>query len=79
MFRFEWKVEYLPPTRSDVQVTKDFYLKLLCFYEHLYEGSSITYIDKHARCLVNGLSLTSDLHASDCSSIVKAFFARKCY
>jgi len=78
MFRFEWKVEYLPPTSLGVQVTKDFYLKLLSFYEHLYEGSSITIlprIDKHARCLVNGLSLTSDLHVSDRSSIVKAYFA----
>ena len=78
MFRFEWKVEYLLPTRLGVQVSKDFYLKLLSFYEHLYERSSITVlprIDKHARCLVNGLSLTSDLHASDRSSIVKAYFA----
>ena len=24
-------------------------------------------IDKHARCLVNGLSLTSDLHGSHCT------------
>ena len=32
-------------------------------------------MDKHARCLVNGLSLTSDLHGSDRSSIVKAYFA----
>ncbi|XP_065894304.1 uncharacterized protein [Dysidea avara] len=78
MFGFEWKVEYLPPTRLDLQVTKDFYLKLLCFYEHLYEGNSITVIpriDKHARCSVNGLSLTSDLHSSDRSSRVKAYFA----
>ena len=62
----------------DVQITRDFYLKLLCFYEHLYEGNSISLlprIDKHARCLVNGLTLSSDLNGSDCSSVVKAFFA----
>ena len=32
-------------------------------------------IDKHARCLVNGLSLTSDLHGSHRSNIVKTYFA----
>ena len=75
---FEWKVEYLPPSRLDVQITRDFYLKLLYFYEHLYEESSISLlprIDKHARCLVNGLTLSSDLNGSDRSSIVKAYFA----
>ena len=54
------------------------YLKLLCFYEHLYEGSSISLlprIDKHARCLVNGLTLSSDLNGADRSNVVKAYFA----
>ena len=74
----EWKVEYLPPSRIDVQITKDFYLKLQHFYQQLYENDSVTVlprIDKHARCLVNGLSLISDLHGSDRSSIFKAYFA----
>lgn len=78
MLGFDWKVEYLPPSRFDVQITRDFYLKLLHFYENLYEGCSIALlprIDKHARCSVNGLTLSSDLHGSDRSSIVKAFFA----
>ena len=29
----EWKVEYLPPSRIDIQITKDFYLKLHHFYQ----------------------------------------------
>ena len=56
----------------------DFYLKLPYFYEHLYEASSISLlpcIDRHACCLVNRLTLTSDLNGLDCSSIVKALFA----
>jgi len=40
MLRFEWKVEYLLPIRLDVQVTRDFYLKLL------YSTSMNTYVKK---------------------------------
>ena len=70
---FKWKVEYLPPSRLDLQITRDFYPKLLYFYERLYEESSVSLlprIDKHVRCLVNGLTLSSDLNGSNCSSIV---------
>ena len=37
----EWKVEYLPPSKIDVQITKDFYLKLHHFYQQLYENNSV--------------------------------------
>ena len=74
----EWRVEFLPPSRFDDQITKDFYVKLYHFYQQLYEGDSVTVlpqINKHACCLVNGLSLTCDLHGSDRSTIVEAYFA----
>ena len=38
----KWKVEYLSPSRIDVQITKDFYLKLCHFYQQLYERDSVT-------------------------------------
>ena len=61
----------------NLQITRDFYPKLLYFYEHLYKESSVSLlprINKHVRCLVNGLTLSSDLNGSNCSSIVKDYW-----
>ena len=78
LFGHDWKVDYLPPSRLEVQVNKEFHLRLHFFFRQLYEDALVTVsprINKYARCSVNGLSLTSDLHGSDRSSIVKAYFA----
>ena len=72
----EWKVVFLSPSKYHIKMSEDFYVELkefcasVCDYEVYYSE----YIDMFARCIVNGVTYSSDYNSLNRGSIVKAMF-----
>ena len=69
----EWKFVFLA---NHIKMSEDFYVELkeFCASVYDYEVYLSEYIDKFARCIVNGVTYSSDYNSSDRGSIVKAMF-----
>ena len=72
----EWRFVFLHPSKYHIKMSEDFYVELkeFCASVYDYEVYLSEYIDKFARCIVNGVTYSSDYNSSDRSSIVKAMF-----
>ena len=70
----EWKVVFLHPSKYRIKMSEDFYVELkeFCASVYDYEVYLSEYIDKFARCIVNGVTYSSDYNSSERGSIVKA-------
>ena len=70
----EWKVVFLHPSKYHIKMSEDFYVELKEFCAYDYEIYLGEYIDTFARCMVNGVTHSSDYNSSERGSIVKAMF-----
>lgn len=72
-----WPVKLIHPSKMNVRVNPNFLSELRSFFEDLY-GTDLSYvhprINKFGRCLVNGITFSSDYNSTDRGSVVKAMF-----
>ena len=67
---------YIHPRKYHIKMSEDFYVELneFCANVYDYEVCLSEFIDKFSRCIVNGVTYSSDYNSSDRGSIVKAMF-----